>query len=181
MKARSVDEVLALYEEWAGEQYDEAVTQLAHALQTAALARAEGAEDTLVAAALLHDVGHLLELQSGAKGPSAIDARHEAIGAAHLDVLFGPSVTQPIALHVRAKRYLCAVDGEYHDGLSDGSKRSLEQQGGPLDERGVAAFEALPAHDDAVRLRRWDDGGKVDGLDVADLATYRGLLSSLAR
>ena len=164
-----------------GERYDEEVTQLDHALQTAALAVSEDADDELVVAALLHDVGHLLELQDGAAGPSVLDARHEAIGAAYLDDLFAPSVTQPIALHVRAKRYLCAVDGSYHDGLSAGSKRSLEQQGGPLDARQVTAFESRPGYEAAVRLRRWDDLGKVDGLVVEPLGHYRPLLERVAR
>lgn len=181
MKAESIDDVLALYEQWAHERYDEEITQLDHALQCAALALGEGADDDLVVAALLHDVGHLLELQAGTTGPGDGDARHEAIGAAYLDALFPPTVAQPIALHVRAKRYLCAVDGSYHDGLSHGSKRSLQRQGGPFDARQVAAFEALPAHEAAVRLRRWDDQGKVDGLPVPELRSFSDRLRRLAR
>jgi phosphonate degradation associated HDIG domain protein len=180
-RARSIDDVLALYERSAGERYDEEITQLDHALQTAALAVGEGAHDELVVAALLHDVGHLLELQAGTTGPSDVDARHEAIGAAYLDGLFPPAVTQPIALHVRAKRYLCAVDPGYQDGLSAGSTRSLERQGGPLDARQVTDFESLPAHEAAVRLRRWDDLGKVDGLVVEALGFHRAALERVAR
>jgi phosphonate degradation associated HDIG domain protein len=175
-KAESVEEVLGLYVAFAEQHYDEQVTQLDHALQTAALAVSEGADDALVVAALLHDVGHLLELEAGATGPGAGDMRHEATGAAYLDQLFGPAVTQPIALHVRAKRYLCAVDAAYSDGLSEGSKRSLEQQGGPLDARSAPDFESLPESEAAVRLRRWDDLGKVDGLTVEPLEHYILLL-----
>lgn len=181
MKATSVDEVLALYGQWADQRYDEQVTQLDHALQTAALAAREAADDELVVAALLHDVGHLLELRAGTTGPGEVDARHEAIGAAYLDALFPPTVTQPIALHVRAKRYLCAVDRGYHGALSEGSKRSLEKQGGPLDERQVVAFESLPGHAAAVRLRRWDDLGKVDDLVVEPLAFHRNTLERASR
>jgi len=176
MKASSVDEVLDLYVRWGEDRYDEEVTQLAHALQTAALASAAGAADELVAAALLHDVGHLLHVRDGVAAAGGVDLRHEAAGAAWLAPLFPAAVTGPIALHVRAKRYRCAVDPEYHDLLSDGSKRSLERQGGPLHRDEVEAFRRLPRHEDAVRLREFDDGGKVDGLDVPTLEHYRGLL-----
>jgi phosphonate degradation associated HDIG domain protein len=183
MPAADVSEVLALFEHWGVQNYDEDVSQLDHALQTAALARAEGADDALVAASLLHDVGHLLDLRDGARGDgqSDIDLGHEARGARWLAPVFPPQVTGPIALHVAAKRYRCAVDPAYHDGLSDGSRRSLVRQGGPMAPDEVARFTAHPAHADAVALRSWDDGGKVEDLEVPDLASYRGLLDRLAR
>ena len=183
MSATSIDEVLALFDEVGRQRYDEEVTQLEHALQTAALARSEDADDSLVAASLLHDVGHLLELRDGGldDGQVEVDLAHEARGARWLAGLFGPAVTGPIALHVAAKRYRCAVDPAYHDGLSAGSIRSLVRQGGPMDDAEVARFAAHPTADDAVRLRGWDDGGKVDGLDVGDLSSYRDLLLALVR
>ena len=180
-QATSVDEVLGLYRSFANDRYDEDITQLDHALQTAALARSEGADDALVAAALLHDVGHLLDLaQHGQRSTSTEDLGHEGRGARYLAALFPPSVTGPIALHVRAKRYRCAVDPEYHDGLSDGSRASLVLQGGPMSVAEAQAFAASPASAAAVALRRWDDGGKVDGIDVPVLDDYRPLLESLA-
>ncbi len=181
--ADSIDEVVELYRRWGAEHYDEELSQTEHALQCAALARAEGAEDALVVAALLHDVGHLLELaaRDGDGALPSVDQGHEAVGARYLARLFGPQVTAPISLHVRAKRYLCAVDPAYLDGLSAGSARSLALQGGPADADEVASFEANPGFDAAVRLRHWDDGGKVDGLDVGDLDGYRPLLEALAR
>ncbi len=182
--ARTVADVVDLYDRFAGGTYDEAVSQLDHALQTAALARAEGAPEALVVAALLHDVGHLLELRDGgaAHGDVAVDLGHEARGARWLARLFAPDVTGPIALHVAAKRYRCAVDPAYQDGLSEGSRRSLARQGGPMDAAEVARFEANPAHPDAVRLRGWDDGGKVtDGLEVPPFSAYVALLDRLAR
>ena len=181
MPARSIDEVLDLYETWGRERYDEEVTQLDHALQTAALARAAEASDALVAAALLHDVGHLLELREGgrADGQVAVDLGHEGRGARHLGALLPPSVTGPIALHVAAKRYRCTVEPGYRATLSAGSTRSLARQGGPMSPTEVARFEAHPAHADAVALRGWDDGGKVVGLVIADLASYRSLLEDL--
>lgn len=183
MAARDVADVLALFEQWGTETYDEDVSQLDHALQTAALARADDADDALVAAALLHDVGHLLELRDGgvADGQTDVDLGHEGRGARWLAPVFPPEVTGPIALHVAAKRYRCAVEPSYHEGLSDGSRRSLVRQGGPMSLAEVERFAAHPAHADAVALRGWDDGGKVEDLDVPDLASYRALLTQLAR
>jgi predicted HD phosphohydrolase len=111
----------------------------------------------------------------------SVDLRHEARGAAYLATLFPPSVTAPIALHVRAKRYLVTTDPSYAAALSPGSVASLARQGGALDPSEVAAFESNPGWADAVRLRRWDDQGKVDGLDVPGLGSYRALLESLQR
>lgn len=162
--------------------YDDLVSQLDHALQCAALARDAGADDSLVAASLLHDIGHLVELNrsSGQIGDLSVDRRHEAIAVRVLAGLFPPPVTAPIALHVDAKRYLCAVDPTYTTLLSEGSVRSLTTQGGPMDDVEVARFQALPAHRDACDLRRWDDLGKVDGMPVAPLRDYVPLLQSLA-
>ena len=178
--ARSVDEVLDLYRRFGSDHYDEAITQLDHGLQCAALAGAEGATDALVAAALLHDVGHLLHLRAGGTGPEVADLDHESVGARYLAGLFGPAVTGPVALHVRAKRYLCAVEPDLVDGLSDGSRASLVRQGGPMDRAEADAFAANPGCADAVRLRRWDDSGKVEGLTVAPLESYVPLLERLA-
>ncbi len=167
--------MFALYDRYGGDNYDEQLSQLAHAEQTAALAVVEGADESLVAAALLHDVGHLLYLAGEVKGP------HEDTGAQYLASLFAGEVTEPIRLHVPAKRCLCATDPIYWDGLSDGSKRSLERQGGPFTADEADAFMASLGAADAVRLRRWDDQGKVDGLPVAPLRTYEPLLRRLVR
>lgn len=174
--AASIEHVLALYEEFGTFTYDEELAQLDHALQTAALAAHEAASEELVVAALLHDVGHLLAIQAGrAEGESGVpaeDLTHEAVGARYLAGLFPPAVTGPIALHVRAKRYLCAMDSEYVAGLSAGSVRSLKLQGGPMSVTEVRVFERNPASASAVRLRGWDDGGKLDDLQVAPLSAY---------
>jgi predicted HD phosphohydrolase len=170
----SVDEVLSLYDRWGGDRYDEEVAQLDHALQTAALAAAAGAPDILIAAALLHDVGHLLELRGDASSP------HETLGPAFLSTLLPEAVTAPIGSHVAAKRYLCAVEPSYVTGLSAGSVRSLRRQGGPMSAAEVAAFEASAGWGDAVALRRWDDAGKVRDAGVPGLPDYAPLLRSLA-
>lgn len=170
----TVDDVLALYRRWGHEHYDEDLAQLDHALQTAALAAAAGAADAVVAAALLHDVGHLLARRGDPPAP------HEAAGPAYLAGLFPAAVTDPIARHVEAKRYLCAIEPGYAAGLSGGSTRSLRRQGGAHSPAEAAAFEAAPGWTDAVALRRWDDAGKVDGLAVPGLAAYEPLLRALA-
>jgi predicted HD phosphohydrolase len=182
MGATDVAEVLDLYETWGRHTYDESISQLDHALQCAALAGASSAPDALVAAALLHDVGHLLALRDGVRPDGAVDEdlAHEARGARWLAGLFPPSVTGPIALHVTAKRYRCTVDPDYRDGLSAGSERSLVRQGGLLDPEELARFEAHPTHEDAVELRGWDDAGKIEGLVVADLRSYEALLQRVA-
>ena len=178
----TVDDVLSLYERRGGVHYDDDVTQLDHALQCAALADSDGASDGVVAAALLHDVGHLLELDrtAGDVGDLTVDRGHEARGSGYLAALFPPPVVAPVALHVRAKRYLCAVDPQYLDALSAGSVRSLATQGGPLPTGEVTAFERHPAFTAAVAMRRWDDLGKVDGLEVPDLGHYEPLLRRVA-
>ena len=179
----SPDDVLALFDTWGGTYYDDRVTQRDHALQCAALAEQAGADDDLIVAALLHDVGHLLELavSGGVMGDLAVDRQHEATAARVLAPIFPASVTAPIALHVDAKRYLCAVEPAYLLTLSEGSVRSLTTQGGPMTADEVDRFEAMPACVSAVALRRWDDLGKVDGLHVPDLAHHVPRLHAMAR
>lgn len=178
--ARNLAEVLELLECHGNDRYDEQVSQLDHALQCAALARAEQAPDTLVAAALLHDIGHLLALREGVGGPAEVDLHHESVGARWLSRLFPATVTGPIALHVRAKRYLCAVEPGYLGRLSPASTTSLSHQGGPLSPDEAVGFQNLPHHAAAVRLRRWDDAGKVVGRQVDGLERHVDLLARLA-
>ena len=177
-----VDIVLRLFAV-GGEQayFGEAVSQTAHALQSAHLAERAGADDALVVAALLHDVGHLLHGLPEDVAERGIDGRHEEGGADWLARHFGPAVSEPVRLHVAAKRYLCAVEPSYLAGLSPASRRSLELQGGPFDAEAVRSFVAGPFFRDAVRLRRWDDEAKVPGLEVPGLDHYRGRLARAAR
>jgi len=138
----------------------EAVTQKQHALQCAQLAENEGAPAALIAAALLHDVGHLFEHGFDEALASGKDWRHEELGERFLGAWFGPEVTEPVRLHVAAKRYLCAVEPAYREGLSAASEHSLMLQGGPMSPEEVAVFEEKPYFEHGVRLRRWDDRGK---------------------
>lgn len=179
--ARDLDEVLALYERWGAEPYDEALSQTAHAAQVAAWAVAEGDDDAAIAAALLHDVGHLLVMRERDTGEPVTDTdrRHEALGARYLGRVFGPAVAAPIALHVQAKRYRCAADPAEVARLSPGSQHSLRLQGGPMTADEMARFEALPAHAAALALRRRDDAGKVPDAEPAPFDSYEPLLRGL--
>ena len=156
---KSLEDIERLYAERGGLHYGEGVTQLEHALQSAALAQADGGAPSLIVAALLHDIGHLFEDEEGV-AQGLYDDRHEAVGARMLEALFPESVCGPIALHVAAKRYLCFMEPQYWAQLSPTSRKSLEQQGGPFDPRQAQAFERARWSQDAVRLRRFDDMGK---------------------
>jgi phosphonate degradation associated HDIG domain protein len=143
-----------------GEQYaGEPVTHLQHALQTAQLAQRAGASDALVAASLLHDIGHLQYGLAGTPSQHGINDQHESAGAALLGQWFAPAVTQPVALHVQAKRYLAASPG-YRRKLSADSLRSLALQGGVMTATERSAFEVLPGCQAALQLRTWDDAAK---------------------
>jgi phosphonate degradation associated HDIG domain protein len=177
-----IDEIFAAFAAHGAEQYGERVTQLDHVLQCAHLAAADGAPESLVVAALLHDYGHLIENRGLMAERDGIDGEHEALGALSLSAWFDADVTRPIALHVAAKRYLCATDPGYFAALSEASKLSLELQGGVFTPAEADHFATLPFAAEAARLRRWDDDGKVvDLAGVAPLESYRPLLVRCAK
>lgn len=178
--AEVADNILALFVERGDNNYDEAVTQTQHATQSAALAEAESAEDSMTIAALLHDLGHLLvDEHNGNIDFLDNDENHQFVAANLLGRWFPPPVTMPIALHVAAKRYLVATEPAYARGLSDASMKSLRVQGGPMNDQEVARFRRVRYADDACRLRRWDDAAKVPNRLVPRLDHYRGRLESL--
>jgi phosphonate degradation associated HDIG domain protein len=180
MTTLSVDKILAAYDRLGCRQYGEQVSQSQHALQCAALAAADGAPESLIVAALLHDYGHLAEALEDVDRPGT-DARHEMAGTALLGEVFGPTVTRPIALHVAAKRYLCAVEPGYLQALSPASVHSLALQGGPFTADQAASFERLGGFADAVRLRRYDDLGKAPDATTPDFDAYVPMLRRLAK
>lgn len=177
-----IDRLESLFLRRGAEAYlGEPVTVAQHMLQCAAQALAEGAPDSLIAAALLHDIGHLSEGAEGEYSPEdTFDKRHDQAGAKVLEGHFPAAVVEPVRLHVAAKRYLCATDQSYYGRLSAASKHSLALQGGPMAEAEVTAFEALGFHDEAVRVRLWDDGGKVEGVRTQTFEELLPLLRRLA-
>ena len=162
------------------QHYGEEVTEQQHALQCAHFAQLEGQPPTLIAACLLHDIGHLLHELGEDIARKGVDAVHEEYGATWLAGYFPPEIVEPVRLHVAAKRYLCAVDTDYQTSLSEASQTSLQLQGGPMSPAEVAAFQANPHYSDAVQLRLYDDAGKVTDLVTPPLESYRALLESLA-
>lgn len=171
-----------LYAEKATRRYGLAtISQLDHALQGAALAEADGEPDALVVATLLHDIGHMVHKLGEKPAERGIDDMHEVLGAKQLARLFGPEVSEPVRLHVAAKRYLCAVEPGYFDRLSRDSVLSLALQGGPMTAAEVEEFRSRPHWQAAVKLRRYDEAAKVPGRQVPAFSSYRdrvqGLLS----
>jgi len=161
-----------LFDQQGGELYGgEAVTQLEHALQAAQLAEQQGRPPEEIVAALLHDVGHLLHDLGEDCAERGIDDVHELAGARWLakDAGFIQAISEPVRLHVPAKRFLCAVDADYHAKLSDASQLSLSLQGGPFTGDEVAAFRKTPYSESAVRVRGWDDLAKQPGLTTPSL------------
>ncbi len=157
---------------------NERVSQLDHALQCAALAEQEGAPAALVSAALLHDIGHLLNDDERAAFARGDDARHEIRGGDWLAQWFGDAVTEPVRGHVAAKRYLTATDQAYFDILSPVSRRTLELQGGPFTAAEADGFASRPFAEQAVAVRRWDDAAKTLGATVPTLEHFRGSLEA---
>ena len=174
-----IDRIFERFDRHGGNDYGgERVRQLEHALQCATLAQAEGAEAPLITAALVHDIGHLIHDLGENPAAHGVDDRHELRGREWLARWFGEAVTEPVRLHVNAKRYLTATDPGYFATLSAGSVRSLELQGGPFSPDLAAGFIGLPFAPDAVRLRRWDEGAKVPGKGTPDLAYFRRYLEA---
>ena len=158
----------------------EGVTQLEHALQCAERAESEGAGDALVAAAFLHDLGHLLNLQGETPTARGVDDQHQYFAIPFLRGLFPAAVIEPIRLHVDAKRALCALETDYYEALSEDSKRSLTLQGGIFSREELAAFLVKPHAEDAMRVRRWDDAAKVPGAVNPSISRYLDIASRCA-
>jgi phosphonate degradation associated HDIG domain protein len=177
-----VDEIESLFARHGSAAYfGEAVTELDHALQSAHLAEQAHAAPELIIAALLHDVGHLLHGLPETIANDGIDGHHEAVGATWLAQRFGPAVSEPVRLHVAAKRYLCAIDPAYLADLSAASTLSLQLQGGPFSAEQALSFEQNPHYAAAVQLRRWDDEAKVAGLRVPGIHHYSTCIRATAK
>jgi [1-hydroxy-2-(trimethylamino)ethyl]phosphonate dioxygenase len=178
----SLDGVFDLLAQGGGEAYfGEPVTVLEHSLQAAWFVQRKGAQPSLVAAALLHDLGHLLHHQGEDIADRGVDTHHEEVGVEVLGDHLPSAVLDPIHLHVAAKRYLCFAQQRYFDQLSPASKQSLALQGGPMTPEEAGSFLALPHAQEAVALRHADDAAKVPGLQVPALDSYRELVATLWR
>lgn len=157
----------------------EVVTQLEHALQCAMLAEQNGAQPSLIVAALLHDVGHLLHELPDDAPDEGVDDRHETSGHNFLKRHFDDDVTEPVRLHVAAKRYLCTVDPAYESQLSEPSIVSLKLQGGKMSESELDEFRQSPQWKDALELRKWDDLAKIENLETPDLMHYIAMVDQV--
>ncbi|MFK0732180.1 MAG: phosphonate degradation HD-domain oxygenase [Gloeotrichia echinulata GP01] len=166
----TIENIINLFAEKGHQLYgDEAVSQLEHALQCASLAEASGQTNELITACLLHDLGHLIHNLGDNPATKGIDDQHEYRAISLLSQMFSPAVTEPIKFHVAAKRYLCSVDPEYWNSLSNPSKRSLELQGGRFSPEQADTFIHQPYAQDAVQLRIYDDQAKIINLETPDL------------
>jgi phosphonate degradation associated HDIG domain protein len=174
------DEILALFHRRGDEAYfGENVSTTEHCLQAAYFAQTAAAPAGLIVAALLHDIGHLIEDVPNDIADWTVDAHHERVGGRWLAQRLRPEVSEPVRLHVPAKRYLLATDSAYFAKLSPASVVTLKLQGGPMAAHEVAEFETERFYKDAVRVRQWDDQGKVAGLKTPGLSDYRDLIEAM--
>lgn len=172
-----VNEIERLFIDQGDESYGEKVTMREHMLLTASRAEEEGADDELVAACLLHDIGHLLVEPDDEYGKH----RHDEVGADWVSERFPESVAEPVRQHVAAKRYLCGVEPGYHEQLSPASQYTLTYQGGPMTSEEIENFERLTYFQNALMLRRWEDSrGKLADIEIPPFDRFRPLLERLA-
>ncbi len=175
---QSVSQLFALCRQQAHADYiGEAISQLEHMAQAGELAEQEGTDDELVLAAFLHDVGHFCApLQAHNCMNEHGRQGHEQVGAHWLASLgFPRRLCELVASHVDAKRYLCAREPGYFEGLSPASRQTLIWQGGPMNAEQADAFEHSPLFKDALRLRRWDEAAKVVGKPLPELRRWEAM------
>ena len=173
-----ISKIRGLFDQRGHLAYGEGVTELQHALQSASLAEVDDAPNNLIVAALLHDIGHLLHGLSEDVAEQGIDGRHERIGEKWLEEYFDQEISQPVRLHVAAKRYQCTVNPDYLAQLSPASTKSFVLQGDKMNEDEVSAFEKNPFFKDALQLRTWDDNAKDPEMETPFLEHYLPLVKA---
>jgi phosphonate degradation associated HDIG domain protein len=177
-----VTEIVSLFRIKGDRAYEgEGVSQLEHALQSAHRAQQDGAAPELICAALLHDIGHLINDRGETPTLRGEDDLHQYMALPFLRPAFPEAVLGAIRLHVDAKRYLCAIRPGYREALSADSKRSLELQGGVFAPAQAERFIRRPFAADAVKVRLWDDAAKVPGLPTPGLPHFEAILRTVAR
>jgi len=176
-----IDRIFDLFARFGDSGYGEDLSLGQHMLQSAALAEALGGSNSVIVAALLHDIGYFLQAEATGDADPGRDFAHESLGAAWLSRGFDEAVTAPIALHVAAKRYLCATETGYFDLLSAASKLSLSVQGGVMNAAEAEAFSRRAGFEAALLLRRCDDQGKDAALPTQTVDAYRPRLTALLR
>lgn len=180
--SKTFDEIEKLFAARIGDEYlGEDVKLVEHMLQCADLALSVSAPDYLVAAALLHDIGHLLVEDPEGGHESRVDRHHDVVGAKWLEERFPATVSEPVRLHVAAKRYLVTTNHDYLSKLSHASVQTLYMQGGPLNQEEVIEFISREGAEDAVRVRLWDDLAKVRDKPTSTLHDFKEIIDSLAR
>ena len=181
MMHSATEHVIRLFEQRGQGRYgSEQVSQLQHALQCAVFAKRQGAGSAMIAAALLHDLGHIIDHQPMPESDNQnLDDAHEQRAYQWIKSNFGKSVADPVRLHVAAKRYLCTVEPEYLARLSPASLKSFHDQGGLMSQSQIDDFRDEPFAFEAVELRRWDDLAKDPTMQTPTIDDFAPLLDHL--
>lgn len=178
MALSTYEEIEELFTTGISEEYlGEDVKLVEHMLQCADLAREAGVSDELIVAALLHDIGHLLVDDAVTAHNEGHDAHHDEVGAAWVAARFPASISEPVRLHVAAKRYLVSTDPSYRAKLSEASIHTLNLQGGEMTPAECEDFLAIPGAKEGISLRIWDDLGKVRDKSTSSLADFKAVIS----
>ena len=177
MSQNIINEIIKNYKTNKDLYLGEKLTVAEHMIQTAMLAEKNKEKDQLICSCLLHDIGHLIIQNSNLIVSRPLSVKHEDVAYDFLKNHFKSEVTEPIKLHVQAKRYLCC-NSHYYELLSDASKTTLKIQGGKMNDYEIKKFTSLKFHKDAIALREYDDKGKKTNIKMKKIDEYKDLLTS---